>query len=185
MRPREVSAIGLLFAMLGFLYAPQDIALFSINGAFFVFPFFACGVFLRRHEDEVNGRYWLIVTGLLIVTPVLFGLYAGLFGQQAGIAGRYTLQALAIGLSACTLIVLIFPPIHLMAAVGRRSFTIYLFHTVFASVANRLVQEFYSLIALSLVLGIVGPVIIDGLIKNRFTMLKPLIGEKLRLREAV
>jgi peptidoglycan/LPS O-acetylase OafA/YrhL len=182
-RRREVAVASLALSSLSFIFISKGIVLFAINGAFYLFPFFACGVVFCRYSDEVNKRYEALVVSLMIITTTLFLLHAGFIGPKlVGRAGRYTLETLSLGLAACVLIILIFPSINWMAAIGRRSFTIYLFHTAFASAANRVVHEFYSLVAFSLVIGIVGPMAADWLIKNRLPIFKAVIGEKRGLR---
>lgn len=133
---------------------------------------------MRSYSVDLHHNFATMVALLSVATILLFLFH--LFFMEPTYIRAVAPYALALGLTACPLILLVFPHINLLAAIGRRSFTIYLFHPIVFAVANRVVHDPYMLTAIGLVLGIAGPIIFEWVVEKRVPLLKPLIGQRLR-----
>jgi len=142
-RPRWV---GLCVAAFGAVMVSRSFELtsfFSLNGAFYLAPFFLFGMILRIESAILQSRELLrIATGFVIIVMLL---------QQAAILGagspilRTSLPAAVCGFGAAFLLLARCPRIALFEAIGGYSYTIYLWHSIAASAVRQSLGAFVTL----------------------------------------
>ncbi|NTV24975.1 MAG: acyltransferase [Chlorobiaceae bacterium] len=145
----------------------------SIAGAFYLFPYFLCGIFCSRFPVEF--RYGRVVGMVLLTIVIVFLLFYGL--QYGG--GRRSFTALLIGVSSCVSLLYIGFESGWLASIGFYSYTIYLFHVFFTAASRILfraagVTDIWLLFVLGTAIGLAGPVIVE-LIASRFSISRVLL----------
>lgn len=150
--------------------------IFSVSRAFYLAPFFLGGLIGRIHklDDRLNQvprlRLALASLCIAVVLPVLAVQLIWPEPWLREAFGRQTPLGLLVALATCAGLFCLRWDNRLLAWIGPRSYTIFLFHVFFTAgtriVVTRLlgpVSE-YVLFALGLAAGIVGPILLDRLI---------------------
>ena len=150
--------------------------IFSVSRAFYLAPFFLAGLICRIHklDDRLNQvprlRLALALICFTIVLPVLAMQIAWPEPWLREAFGRQTPLGLIVALATCAGLFCLRWDNRLLAWIGPRSYTIFLFHVFFTAgtriVVTRLlgpVSE-YVLFSLGLGAGILGPILLDRLI---------------------
>jgi len=73
----------------------------SISGAFYLLPYFLCGIFFSRFPFELKQKK---IIGFLLMTAII--LFLLFYGHEYG-GGRRSLNALLIGTLSCTALLFI------------------------------------------------------------------------------
>lgn len=153
---------------------PQDI--FSISRVFYLAPFFLLGLIGRIHrlDERLNevpkARLAIALACFAIILPVLAVQVAWPERWLRETFGRQTPLGLAVALATCAGLFCLRWESRLLAWIGPRSYTIFLFHVFFTAgtriVVTRLFGPIsdYILFPLGLVAGILGPIVLDRLI---------------------
>ncbi|UWQ23184.1 acyltransferase family protein [Jannaschia sp. W003] len=115
--------------------------LFSTKQAFYLAPYFLCGVIYYRYLHVFRQHRWII--GILCLVTIVVSLWLNLSRiEDQGFFSRSTrdLQSLALGMTAPVFLMLCLPNWAPLTRFGAASFTIYLYH-VFATSASRRVFD--------------------------------------------
>jgi len=148
----------------------------SISGAFYLLPYFLCGIFFSRFPFELKQKK---IIGFLLMTAII--LFLLFYGHEYG-GGRRSLNALLIGTLSCTALLFIRGESELLARIGFYSYSIHLFH-VFFTAASRIVftkigiTNIRILFVPGTLLGIVGPILVE-LVATRYTITRILLPGK-------
>jgi peptidoglycan/LPS O-acetylase OafA/YrhL len=112
---------------------------FSLDGAFYLAPYFLFGMILRQNPDWLRDRpaCWL---ALGIVAIVLTCQQLGLAGLTGPVTALQLPAALA-GMSAVVVLLQRFPRNGLLAAIGTYSYTIYLWHVTAGAAARTILMK--------------------------------------------
>jgi peptidoglycan/LPS O-acetylase OafA/YrhL len=150
--------------------------IFAFSRAFYLAPFFLLGLIGRIHRlderlnDVPRARLAIALLCFAIVLPVLAVQLAWPEPRLREAFGRQTPLGLIVALAACAGLFCLRWESRLLAWIGPRSYTIFLFHVFFTAgariVATRLlgpVSE-WVLFPLGLATGILGPIVLDRLI---------------------
>ncbi|NTW11180.1 MAG: acyltransferase [Chlorobiaceae bacterium] len=155
------AGLGVVFIIAGILNVSNvGTPWFSIAGAFYLFPYFLCGLFFSRFP--LDFRYRKAAGYFVLAFVVLFLVFYG--HQYAG--GRRSLNALVIGAASCVSLLFIGFESGALASIGFYSYTIYLFH-VFFTAASRIVfkaagiSNVWVLFLLGTLIGLAGPILVD------------------------
>jgi peptidoglycan/LPS O-acetylase OafA/YrhL len=107
---------------------------FSVNGAFYLAPYFLFGMILRENPAWLHDRSvgWM---ALGIVAVVLTCQQLGLYGLMVPVTALQLPAALA-GMSGVVFLLQRFPRSVPMAAIGTFSYTIYLWHVAAGATAR-------------------------------------------------
>ncbi|MCB0063785.1 MAG: acyltransferase [Caldilineaceae bacterium] len=181
---RPVSAL-LLFGVAALLYVsnlefPQNY--FSINGVFYLLPFFVAGLLVSRFAIQAGRLYYpLLLIGLVV--PYLYIVWQ--IRSADWMLERRSLLALWIGLTSSFLLVRSGLQIGVLAWIGRYSYTIYLFH-VFFTAATRIfltaghVEQTFVLLLLCTTAGVLGPILLEMAAVNHPLSSLLLLGRKIK-----
>jgi surface polysaccharide O-acyltransferase-like enzyme len=154
------------------LYVEHDLeSFFAYLKALYLAPFFLLGIGLNRF------RTLLLRPSVIGASIVVFLIAMAIHGQEVWNDGAYQVRegtwlGLTIGVTAAIALVGVFPRLSLLERVGAYSFAIYLFHPFFVA-GSRTVLKFAGLnmtavaFAVCLIVGIVGPVILQRMIGDR------------------
>jgi peptidoglycan/LPS O-acetylase OafA/YrhL len=150
--------------------------IFSISRAFYLAPFFLLGLIGRMHKlDErlaevPRVRLAIALFCFAVILPALAIQVTWPESWLRELFARQSLLGLVIALATCTGLFCLRWENRLLAWIGPRSYTIFLFHVFFTAgtriVVTRLfgpVSE-YILFVLGLAAGILGPILLDRLI---------------------
>lgn len=150
--------------------------IFSISRAFYLAPFFLLGLIARIHrlDERLNemprARRAIALLCFAVVLPVLAVQVAWPEPWLREAFGRQTPLGLIVALATCAGLFCLRWENRLLAWIGPRSYTIFLFHVFFTAgtriVLTRLlgpVSE-WVLFPLGLAAGILGPILLDRLI---------------------
>ena len=114
---------------------PDVVTLFSIDGAMYLAPYFAFGIFLASAPRVLEDRNIGILLGVLAGAILVF--------QQASLndlvppISKYEFIATVCGIASCVFVLQFMRPISLLATVGQYSYTIYLWHVLFNASARK------------------------------------------------
>lgn len=187
---RNRYAFAGLFALVAVVYVsgvefPENY--FSVNGTFYLLPFFLAGLACSRFDLQLGRLYYpLLVAGLVVPYVYIFMEIQG----ADWVLARRTLLALWIGVTSSVLLVrsgIRFGP---LAQIGAYSYAIYLFH-VFFTAAARIVLTTIGIMQPSLLLllctaaGLVGPIILELIASQYAWSSVLLLGKKLKRHKAV
>lgn len=159
--PRRVSVACLGAAVLSLVF-PGGWYQLSIEGAFYLLPYFMLGLTLTRLQ-------WFARLQNLVLWGVLLGLIV-LAGWQQGVPTpgmqRRVFWVLVLGMALCLLAMAWVRPVAWLMRVGSTSYAIYLFHVFFTAAARigllRLgVETWWVHIPFSLMAGVLGPMLIE------------------------
>lgn len=174
---KGVAVIALFFSWLAYTSSAGSIELFSLGRMFFLLPFFILGVVLVRYCTIIAMHQFTIsvVAILAYIGWALWVLTGNLPSHQPMIGSLITLSAGTFGTVA---LVLIFPDNNYLIRIGKYSFSIYLFHTIFLAAAARIAPD--SLIVhfcVGFAFAMAGPIILERLIVRRAPYLNFAIGK--------
>lgn len=141
--------------------------IFSISGAIYLFPFFLAGMFLQRYKLTESLT---IQSGLITLTIVTTILTLVFFGFLPTYSNR-SLMALIIGLLFCVALLSLNLRVKTFAIIGGFSYSIFIYHVFFTAGARialmRLgVSEQSVLFTIGVCLGLIGPIILDKLLRG-------------------
>jgi peptidoglycan/LPS O-acetylase OafA/YrhL len=159
---------GVWFACLGAAavtaWAPGGWYVLSIEGAFYLLPYFMFGMAIsRRNWWFVFELPWVQVLLILVVVCSAWQLGAPVPGMN-----RRTPGVLLLGLALCSLCLATRIELRWLARIGTASYAIYLFH-VFFTAATRIglnylhVDSMALKIVLGVSVGVFGPMLINNL----------------------
>ena len=164
------------------------IRIFALSGAIYLAPFFLVGMMCQRYD---YFKYLSVPVGFLVLTvPVL--LIALVYFDVIPDYHNRTIFGLCVGVLCCCALLSLRLKAGFLAAIGRYSYSIYIFH-VFFSAASRMVMhslnvyEVNALFAIGLVLGIGGPIFVEHVLNGTnitrvaFLGARPLTRDKLWL----
>lgn len=138
--------VGLSVAAFGAIMLSRSFELttfFSINGAFYLGPFFLFGMILRVHPAILDSKELLLIAAWFVGIVMLL--------QQATTLAsgvpitRTSLAAAVCGFGAGFLLLALCPKLPLFEAIGAYSYTIYLWHSIAASAVRHTLQAFVGL----------------------------------------
>lgn len=104
------------------IYVPEN-----LNGSFYLFPYFLCGLACFRFRIEGN---YIFFSALAIFVTAMFFAAAGLLGY-VHVPGRISIIALLIGISSPFLMLRSEWHNEVLTFIGRRSYAIFLYHLFF------------------------------------------------------
>ncbi|SNS85405.1 Fucose 4-O-acetylase [Sphingomonas laterariae] len=192
----ERACVFMLIFSCALYFSPlRNIDIFSIGHAFYLAPYFLTGVVLHRHLEAISNHFDRIIWPAIMLCVMLFSINFYALSSD-GIITHNNAVELILGMAACTLLLIKFPASRPLTQIGVFSYSIYLYHTVFvslanqltlsihamfASMANRLTVNIYLLFALSMALGVFGPICIELAIRRYAPFLGFVIGERLKM----
>jgi surface polysaccharide O-acyltransferase-like enzyme len=140
----------------------------GIEGAIYLMPYFLFGLaFSRFALKPYLTSAW--VRGGLLILAIVAVIW---MGMPVSNPDRRTVAMLAVGLSLCMLSLSLARVVPWLAAIGRHSYAIYLFH-VFFTAALRIALNLMQIkllpidILLGLAIGLAGPIVLDR-VASRF-----------------
>ena len=179
------AGLGLALALAAFLPVPRfSIDLLSIEQAIYLAPFFFVGRLARVGGIETAARTSdrrFVGTLAALAAATLGGAIATSIAFHAAERGDTPMQtapALIFASALALLLILMRPRSKALEAIGARSFTIYLFHVLFAASARELVVWLWPgvpsllLFFLLFAIGVGAPFMLHGLItRHRWSAL--------------
>lgn len=178
---RAVAVALLVVGVAGFLLRPVEPRQFSVDDALTLLPFFALGMILRRFQGVYGGMFAKLVGGMAVLTLGLGVAWSGVSGGGSAGAPAHGLLGLAFGLAALMLLFLSFPRVGVLSWMGRYSFTIFLFHSIFTAVAVRLgIEAPLPALWVGLLVSLTGPMLLEHVLRTRLRFLLFVIGQKNR-----
>jgi peptidoglycan/LPS O-acetylase OafA/YrhL len=116
---------------------------FSLNGAFYLAPFFLFGMILREERTLLESPKSLRAA-LWLVGVVMLVQQAGALGEANPLDGT-SLAAVLCGCSAAYALLVLCPRITSVEKIGTYSYTIYLWHSIAAAAVRPLVERHLGL----------------------------------------
>lgn len=184
---REVKGYLLTLTLACALYLTvEGWFMLGIRGAIYLLPYFLFGLAFSRFPLKPYLASAWVRLGLLILACVAVIW----MGMPVSNPDRRTVAMLAVGMSLCMLSLSLARVVPWLAAIGRHSYAIYLFHVFFTAavrIALNLVHiKFLALdILLGLVIGVAGPILIDRFASRFKWPALLLLGKKLKTGKAV
>jgi peptidoglycan/LPS O-acetylase OafA/YrhL len=137
---------------------------FSVSGAIYLFPFFLMGMFVQRYDffNKIKHYKWILILLLLSIIVLIYNDHLSLVASRSPVG-------LAIGTVSCLLLFAIKPSFTPLARIGTYSYSIYLLHVFFTAFSRIAltkigINELVIVYSISLVLGLLGPIIADIII---------------------
>ncbi|MBU2870039.1 acyltransferase [Colwellia sp. E2M01] len=165
-------SFSIIFVLSSLLYVANiQIHYFAISGVIYLLPFFLVGLAVQRFDllRLINKE---IKWGMSIIICVLMIL---LYNDKIPAEFNRGLLSLFIGCVSCYLLLAYQCKSTFLAKIGVFSYSIYLYH-VFFTAGSRIVFSKFGMLdvnilfILSLVLGILGPIIVEFIFsKNKYT----------------
>ncbi|MBL3560141.1 acyltransferase family protein [Rhodovulum sulfidophilum] len=154
----------------------------SIDGAFYLLPYFLFGTLCHRHADQLlRHRIWLAALALGAIFAA--GWWnIGLYLETGRLSGyRGDLQSLGFGLGIALAMLLLMPRIGWLDALRPFSFTIYLYHVLATSATRRAllaldVTDVWVLFGCGLSTGLLVPVLLHLVIDRIPALRHPVLG---------
>ncbi|KIE21834.1 hypothetical protein SE23_06380 [Vibrio sinaloensis] len=177
----SISNCSLVFGLSVFLYTHNnniDIEYFAFSGAIYLFPYFLFGLLVNRFKLEDKLGFFLIGVILLTTISILYGIA----DDYISVESKYSFVSLIIGCLSCFLLLSFRLKSALLAQIGVFSYSIYLYH-VFFTAGSRIVftnigvTNISLLFFISLLVGIIGPVMVDVVFKKNKFLRKNLLGK--------
>lgn len=163
-----------------------NVEIFSINGFFYLMPYFLLGVIVSRYRDYVDTL--LENKNVLIMGSVLILFLSLHFFEVIDIGSKRTSYlALIIGSLSCLFLYGCRFQSKILASIGIYSYTIYLYHGFLTSGARVVLNRLYGIptpvvIAIGFSAGILLPIVLDKLFsRNRITSFY-LLGRRLKVK---
>ena len=180
--PRRTAAAIFAVSLALFVSPLRDVSVLSVGDAAYILPFFSLGVLACRNRAwlEANARP---LTTLLAVIVSLFFVYAFRLVLGGGEITKVDPVILMMSLSSILLLLMVFPRVNWLASIGIYSFSIYLFHTIFAAVAEKVSPD-SALISLpfGFLAAVLGPVVIEKVITRYLPVFGFVIGKSVRAK---
>lgn len=172
----------LVLAFFSIVYlSPLYFSYFSISGAIYLMPFFLFGMGVRRFklENHLSPETGYALGLILVLITIL--LYFNFIPTYS----KRTLFGLTIGYLSCIALFSIKWKSNILAWIGSYSYSIYLFHVFFTAgtrVISLNVGVFNTeiLFFLSMVIGLIGPIIAERLICMRRVPQIALLGRSVK-----
>ncbi|WP_028117092.1 acyltransferase family protein [Ferrimonas senticii] len=171
--------IGCWLAAAALFLSPLEMPVLSISGAIYLLPFFLMGVMAQRFISQHPPSLSLARLGLPLALLALLLIVVGALPLQP----QRSLLGLLIGVVACVGLWAWRPQWSGLALIGHYSYSIYLFH-VFFTAATRMglmklgITEVVLLLPLSLLTGIVGPLLLERIIVKMPLLPTLLLGKR-------
>ena len=139
---------------------------FGLSGATYLFPFVLLGIACHRSLGRWPDAVALPWIGLALVS--LAGLTWGLTSE---LPRTTSVLGLAFGTCACLLLFRSRVESTMFAAIGRYSFAIFLFHSVFSAASRIVLGRFGQfptslLMACGIVAALIGPIVVERLLRR-------------------
>lgn len=175
-RPNWVELCIIAFAALMLSRTFHFTEFFSINGALYLFPFFALGMILRIESTVLRSRELVTLAAALVIVVMLMRSASDAFGGNA--ITQFSVPAALCGVSAAYLLLVHCPKLQIFETIGAFSFTIYLWHSMAAAAARSALNSFFELniaveFGVLLAAGLIAPIAIH-LIVQRIPVLSSL-----------
>lgn len=159
----SIKGFLLIFFLSIFLYVSNiHVAVFSISGAIYLFPYFLLGMFYQRYEyDKYLTSY---IRMLLMITIVVLLILMQI--DIIPLYGKRTIVGIFVGILSCSLFLSLKLNINTIAKIGLYSYSIYLFHVFFTASMRMLLKKlsftdtnifFWCCLAF----GVIGPIITE------------------------
>lgn len=144
---------------------------FSINGAFYLAPFFLFGMILREERallanpNSLRAALWIVAVVMLVQQAGALGL------GQANPIDRTSLPAVLCGCGAAYALFVLCPRVLILETVGTFSYTIYLWHSVAAAAARSVLEREFGLATgaeflILLATGVLVPIAMHKLVES-------------------
>jgi fucose 4-O-acetylase-like acetyltransferase len=154
----------LVFLISSILYVSDlNSEYFSFSGALYLLPYFLLGMAIQRFSiiNILNVKVGLFL--VVVVTALIVSISVGILT----IDGKRTLLGLMLGVIACIGLLSIRFKSKLISKIGSFSYSIYIYHVFFTAATrialNKLgVSDVNILFCISLMLGILGPIVIEN-----------------------
>jgi surface polysaccharide O-acyltransferase-like enzyme len=159
---------------------------FGIEGAIYLMPYFLFGLaFSRFPLKHYLANPWVRWGLLALATVAVIWM-----GMPVSNPDRRTVAMLAVGMSLCMLSLSLARVVPWLAAIGRHSYAIYLFHVFFTAAVritlNLVHIKFMPLdILMGLLIGLAGPILIDRVASRFKWPALLLLGKKLKAGKTV
>ncbi len=172
-------AVALLVALAMNLLNPLDPDFFfGLQHAIYLLPFFLLGLGANRFRQLFlsSAVMWTCTVAFLVT----MSLHAqAVLTPDAPLAARGTLLATAISCSGVLTLLYWFPYVRALERIGQYSFTVYLYHALFAAAARKAVQmtgiqSFEVMFLTCMVAGLFGPVVVE-LVAKRIPLARQLL----------
>ena len=181
---KKSTFIGLFFCSSIIYLSSFEFNYFSVSGAIYLFPFFLMGIATQKYSlIEYAQKYigWVLAI-------IVFGLLTAMYFHAIPITDKRTLLGLFIGNLFCLALFYLKIENRTLSRIGYFSYSIYLFH-VFFTAGTRMVlykigiTNINKLFTLSLILGILGPILVE-LVFNKVNFTRIFfLGKKKRITQ--
>jgi fucose 4-O-acetylase-like acetyltransferase len=152
---------------------------FGMQGAVYLLPFVLTGIASRRFAEELpDGRI------IWIAAALFCALALDAASRNAGLPERNSAVALGLGVSGCVLLLRTRIQAEWLARLGRYSFSIFLFHSVFSAASRILLSRLsdfatWQLLIAGTLSGLALPIVVELAIRRSGSPLAAaMIGEK-------
>ena len=177
-QPVVLFVISIFLALISSI-KPDVGTLFSAIGAIYLAPYFVFGIVLASTSRLLKDRNLGIVCGVT-AGAILVIQQAGLNGLIPPIAKQDFIATLC-GAASCLFLLQFMRPMRFLAAIGRYSYTVYLWHLLFAVAVRRAMislgfEALPLLFAVSVSGGIAGPVILHRIASRTALLSIPILG---------
>ena len=138
----RLDTLGLCMAGFAAVMVSRSFAVssfFSLNGAFYLAPFFLFGMVLREERTLLDNPKSLRAA-LWLVAVVMLVQQAGALGE-ANPLDRNSLAAVLCGCSAAYALFVLCPRISFLERIGTYSYTIYLWHSIASAAIRPLIER--------------------------------------------
>lgn len=169
---------------LALISATSDVGtLLSAHGAIYLAPYFILGIILASTPPLLQNRNIWIICGVVAVA-ILAIQQASLNGLLRPIAKQdFIATVCGVGSCLCLFLFQFMRPIWFLAEIGRYSYTIYLWHVLFAAAARMALiglgfEATPVLFVFSVSAGIAGPLAFHCLVSRTPLLSIPLLGIK-------
>jgi fucose 4-O-acetylase-like acetyltransferase len=140
---------------------------FSLWGAVYLFPYFVCGLACVRFDIRSDGAFYATLAAAIGAA----GYLATCVFMNLALPERTSIAAIITGLSVSYLVIQLPQYSWLLSRIGRSAYAVFLFHPFF-SAGTRIVclaggfSEKSALIVLVTCSGVIGPVLLEWLIRR-------------------
>jgi hypothetical protein len=159
---KKLSFFGIfLFSSIIYL-SDFEFVYFSVSGAIYLLPFFLLGMAVQRYNvSDCMPKYigW-------ILTFIVIGLLSSTIINVVPVNEKRSIFGLVLGGLFCFALLFLKMENNILSHIGFFSYSIYLYH-VFFTAGTRIALEYIDIInvdllfSLSLILGIIGPIIVE------------------------